>query len=145
MTVLEGDLSRWRLSCLKWTSSIFVPDYTADFLFLSGLYDGEVVLHARLILANSDRFWRNLLIFLCCKDTRPPVFSALQWFDRLFNLLFSFVWLFLNSLDGLKGRRCRLLHGSSHIFKFWLFTQNRSTQGQEPQQHTAYWTIFMLQ
>lgn len=42
------------------------------------------------------------------------------------------------------GRRCCLLRGSSHIFKFWLFIQNSSTEGQEPQQHTGYWTIFPL-
>lgn len=71
----------------------------STFFFLSGTCDGEVLLHAQLILANSDLFWRN---FLHCRAS----FSAQLWqklpvsrLGRLLNMLALFVRLFLTSLN----------------------------------------------
>lgn len=71
----------------------------STFFFLSGTCDGEVLLHAQLILANSDLFWRN---FLHCRASS----SAQLWqklpvsrLGRLLNMLALFVRLFLTSLN----------------------------------------------
>lgn len=79
---------------------ISVSDKKAEiFLFAR---NGEVLLHARLILANSDHFWRNShFLSLYWNDARLPGFSAP--FVWLFSLLVLFARLFLNSLDGLSG------------------------------------------
>lgn len=71
----------------------------STFFFLSGTCDGEVLLHAQLILANSDLFWRN---FLHCRAS----FSTQLWqklpvsrLGRLLNMLALFVRLLLTSLN----------------------------------------------
>lgn len=72
------------------------------FFFFLFARNGEVLLHARLILANSDHFWRNSHFpSLYRNDARLPGFSAP--FVWLFNLLVLFSRLFLNSLDLLCG------------------------------------------
>lgn len=73
---------------------VSVSDKKADiFLFAR---NGKVLLHARLILANSDHFWRNSHYW---NDARLPGFSAP--FVWLFSLLVLFARLFLNRLDRL--------------------------------------------
>lgn len=87
-----------RLMRTPWV--IFVSDKKAEIVLFAR--NGEVLLHAWLILANSDQFWSNSLVLsLYRNDARLPGFSAP--FVWLFSLLVSFARLFLNSLDRLCG------------------------------------------